>query len=1078
MTGLLLAAALLFVAPQENDPQEARRLFDQAFDQHADLNVDSSLVLLRVARDADLHSLPIHLEYIHTRIARTPDSMRRLRAEYDSLSDTPLIRCLRAYVAVSQENLPAATPALIEMEANGEGGSCPTVLLARIVGDLKPIREWEDRRLEYLERAVVLEPEVRELWTSYSSTLAGAGRVDEAEQVLGRAAAAAWVHPLQRIVLNMRRAGLMRSRGDTVASDALWRAVQVAVQRDGRSGMRLIYLRELDNVVDTRNVVGNVYDDVLRRQADLALAEGAWVYEWYARKALANRLGDQGTPSQAMPEYDRIVVIADSVGVASFLANSFYSRGRYLRRLGRLSEAEADLLRSVEVATGGDSPYFLAEAYHNLFHLYDAAARIEEAARAVNHFVETVQPLYHSPLRMTAWLDSGGFRWKTGWHAAANEAYAAMVAVIDAHDEYHNYAGDFFERTGDLGLARDYYRRGAEADWGAAVSVRALNLAGLTRVFLALGQLDSAEVMARAHDAMIVEPSDPPLLPDILVSQGRASEAIRVSEEWARHRLAGGSAHAISVAYLQLADLLIRAGDPSRAIPALDLVDSLAPDNNLMGEQIESQRLRGLALAATGDTANGLRSLEQASELALRHPTTLSVRATQVSLADLLAAVGRLPPALSAYEKAAEQVETTTSSLEVDFDRVRHRDGNLEPYDGAIRAILAAPDGAPRNRDLLWWSARRKAAALTLATLGMAATDDLPWKGLEVQMGVDGHAFIDYLVFGNAVAALVLRGGRLTLHRLPTPIDSISGLTTRLRSPLTATSDGHIDLARARFDVPAAYALYRALWEPLAQSLGDADRVVISPDGPLHRVPFIALVSTLEESGEGRSSAERFVLDDYEIEYVPSARYLKRGSASPEPAPDGPASVLAVAYEAPGAESEVSMISRAWPDGRVRTVTAGDATESAIRRIEGGYDVIHYATHAVANDRDPLASFIGLGADAGADGLYHLNEIASQPRDQELVVLSGCETQTGELYAGEGLMGLTRAFLSSGVRAVVATQWPVGPATASLMEEFYSRLAVGDDGSAALRTAQVKLRSSPDTAHPFYWAGFVLHRRD
>ena len=98
--------------------------------------------------------------------------------------------------------------------------------------------------------------------------------------------------------------------------------------------------------------------------------------------------------------------------------------------------------------------------------------------------------------------------------------------------------------------------------------------------FLVLGQLDSAEVMARAHDAILVEPSDPPLLPDILMSQGRASEAIRVAEEWARHRYAGGSAHAITVAYLQLADLLIRAGDPARAIAPLDQVDSLAHESN------------------------------------------------------------------------------------------------------------------------------------------------------------------------------------------------------------------------------------------------------------------------------------------------------------------------------------------------------------------------------------------------------------------------------------------------------------------------------------------------------------------
>jgi len=649
---------------------------------------------------------------------------------------------------------------------------------------------------------------------------------------------------------------------------------------------------------------------------------------------------------------------------------------------------------------------------------------------------------------------------------------------VNEHDEYHNFAGEFFERSGDLALALDYYRRGVEASGGAAVSVRAQNLAGLTRVLLALGQLDSAEVVARAHDAMITHPSDTPLLPDILVGQGRFSEAIQTAEEWMQHRVAGGSPRAITAASLGLSSVLIQSGEPARAIPLLDRADSLAREVNLMDEQIESLRLRGLALAATEDSLGALQVLEQAADLALGHPTALNIHATHLALGDYLATADRLDEALAAYKGAAEQEETMTSSLDVDFDRVRYRNHHLEPYDGAIAAILAAPDVAERSLELLRWSARRKAAALEVATLGTTVTAESGWEDTDVELGVEGHALVDYLVSGDAVAALVVRRDRLSLHRLPLPVDSISKLVTRLRAPLTSTSGGRIDLARARFDVAAAHELYRVLWEPLSEAFGDADRVVVSPDGPLHRVPFVALVSAVEEDRAGRLLAERFVLDDHEIEYVPSARYLTRGSASPEPKTDGPGSVLVVAFEAPGAEAEVMLISQVWPDERVRTVTAGDATESAIRDLEGDYDIVHYATHAVANDRDPLASFIGLGADPVADGLYHLSEIVSRPRDQELVVLSGCETQVGELYAGEGLMGLTRAFLVSGARAVVATQWPVGAATASLMAEFYARLAEGDDTSAALRAAQLMLRSDPETAHPFYWAGFVLHRRD
>ena len=90
--------------------------------------------------------------------------------------------------------------------------------------------------------------------------------------------------------------------------------------------------------------------------------------------------------------------------------------------------------------------------------------------------------------------------------------------------------------------------------------------------------------------------------------------------------------------------------------------------------------------------------------------------------------------------------------------------------------------------------------------------------------------------------------------------------------------------------------------------------------------------------------------------------------------------------------------------------------------------------------------------------------------------MSGCETLVGPDYRGEGLMGLARAFLASGSAAVVASRWPVGPATAELMGGFYRRLGKGEDLADALRNAQLELRRNPQTAHPFHWAGFVLIR--
>jgi hypothetical protein len=92
-----------------------------------------------------------------------------------------------------------------------------------------------------------------------------------------------------------------------------------------------------------------------------------------------------------------------------------------------------------------------------------------------------------------------------------------------------------------------------------------------------------------------------------------------------------------------------------------------------------------------------------------------------------------------------------------------------------------------------------------------------------------------------------------------------------------------------------------------------------------------------------------------------------------------------------------------------------------------------------------------------------------------LVVLSSCESAGGRARVGEGVAGLTTAFLVAGAPSVVATLWPVDDrVTVHLMDRFYAGLAAGKGASDALQAAQEELRAQAETAHPFYWAGFVL----
>jgi len=90
-------------------------------------------------------------------------------------------------------------------------------------------------------------------------------------------------------------------------------------------------------------------------------------------------------------------------------------------------------------------------------------------------------------------------------------------------------------------------------------------------------------------------------------------------------------------------------------------------------------------------------------------------------------------------------------------------------------------------------------------------------------------------------------------------------------------------------------------------------------------------------------------------------------------------------------------------------------------------------------------------------------------------VLAGCETAGGRSTNGEGVLGLTSAFLSAGVPVVVSSRWAVDDhVTAALMSRFYEGLAAGESVAAALRGAQLAVRSDRRTSHPFYWAGFAV----
>jgi CHAT domain-containing protein len=109
------------------------------------------------------------------------------------------------------------------------------------------------------------------------------------------------------------------------------------------------------------------------------------------------------------------------------------------------------------------------------------------------------------------------------------------------------------------------------------------------------------------------------------------------------------------------------------------------------------------------------------------------------------------------------------------------------------------------------------------------------------------------------------------------------------------------------------------------------------------------------------------------------------------------------------------------------------------------------------------------------DGLLQVYEIFNLKLNAELVVLSACRTGLGKEVKGEGLIGLTRAFMYAGAPSMVASLWQVADrSTADLMVTFYQQLNQDRDKADALRQAKLKVIEAGRYAHPYYWSPFIL----
>jgi CHAT domain-containing protein len=278
---------------------------------------------------------------------------------------------------------------------------------------------------------------------------------------------------------------------------------------------------------------------------------------------------------------------------------------------------------------------------------------------------------------------------------------------------------------------------------------------------------------------------------------------------------------------------------------------------------------------------------------------------------------------------------------------------------------------------------------------------------------------------------------------------------------------------------------------PASALIPSGKPAVILADGELSQLNFETLL--VPDSGVAPPSAPRerqpvhYLLDDLTIVSAPSLAMLQEPKATSD---RGGKILLLGDPVSPSAEFptlplfgfEMKKIESHFEKARLAVIAGQQATPATyLASNPAQYAYIHFVSHAIANRIVPLDSAIVLSRSSADENSFKLyaRDIIQHPIDAKLVTISACYGNGTRIYAGEGLVGLSWAFLHAGAQRVIGALWEVSDeSTPRLMEGLYKGIEEGNSPSISLRNAKLALLHSQSRfSLPFYWATFQIYDR-
>ena len=289
-------------------------------------------------------------------------------------------------------------------------------------------------------------------------------------------------------------------------------------------------------------------------------------------------------------------------------------------------------------------------------------------------------------------------------------------------------------------------------------------------------------------------------------------------------------------------------------------------------------------------------------------------------------------------------------------------------------------------------------------------------------------------------------------------LNSLSGTyLTQLSKPFQTESEKHLFRKTSK-------ELFQLLFpDKIRKHISSSKKLTVIPDNFISGIPFEALVNH-----EGK-----YLIEKTEVTRQLSNSFLSNITKGENK--DG----YAVTVFAPKTfkDAKLTPLNNSINEAEeIKSITEAElfvnerATKKSFLQMLKSSNIIHLATHA--NSNDSISPWIAFN-----DGKINLEKLYLTTNKADLVVLSACQTNTGKLAVGEGIMSLSRGFFKTGAKSVISSLWNVDDkSTTKIMIDFYKNLKNGQTKSGALRDSKLKYlkNSSLSDKSPYYWASFVL----